>query len=325
MDLNIFIINDIIKKISKGAYIIMKRLSLLLCLLTAFGLIIQGCSENSPASSGSTAAAAAAETAANAKIDENKTYDYEVKEIWCKNGGNKIYGQAYIPKAGGKLPLIITSHGLGANYESGASYAKKYAPRGFAVYTFDFCGGSNKNHENKSGGSNLEMSVMTEVSDLEAVMETAKTWDFVDTKRIFLQGGSQGGLVSAITGIKHEDEIRGLILLYPAFGMYDFVHGFYDYDNVPDEIEISSMTVGKNFVTDLWDYDAREYLPDFKKPVIIIQGSDDNIVLPSSSVAANELLPNSEYHEIKGAGHGFSGEKHTEAAELAIDFVFKHI
>lgn len=302
----------------------MKRL-FILCLLMVLGTVFQGCSDKKPASPENISSASGATGASSPVTDQNKTYDYEVKEIWCKNGGNKIYGQAFIPKTGGKLPLIITSHGLGANYESGASYAKKYAPRGFAVYTFDFCGGSNKNNPNKSDGSNLEMSVMTEVSDLEAVLKTAKTWDFVDTGKIFLQGGSQGGLVSAITGIKHEDEISGLILLYPAFGMYDFVHGFYDYDNVPEEIEISSMTVGKNFVTDLWDYDAREYLPDFEKPVIIIQGGDDDIVLPSSSISANELLPNSEYHEIKGAGHGFSGEKHTEAANLAIDFIFKHI
>ena len=38
-----------------------------------------------------------------------------------------------------------------------------------------------------------EMSVMTEVSDLEVVMDAASGWDFVDEDRIVLLGTSQGG------------------------------------------------------------------------------------------------------------------------------------
>lgn len=302
-----------------------KTISIILTFIILL-LTVSGCgAKESSSESGTAAAADVRDKSKPAVIDENKTYDYEVKELWCENNGNKIYGQAYIPKIDGKVPLVITSHGLGANHESGASYAKNYAPRGFAVYTFDFCGGSNKNHENKSDGSPLEMSVMTEVSDLEAILKSAKTWDFVDSKHIFLQGGSQGGLVSAITGVKHENEISGLILLYPAFGMYDFVTGYFAPENIPDEYDISSMTVGRKFFTDFQDYDVREYLPEFDKPVTIIQGGADGIVLPSSSYAAHESLPDSEYHEIEGAGHGFSGEYHKQASDTAIKFLFKNI
>lgn len=249
---------------------------------------------------------------------------YTVRELWVENNGQKIFGEAYVPASGGKFPLIITSHGLGANHGSGASYARKYAPNGYAVYTFDFRGGSNKNNPNRSDGKTTEMSVMTEASDLEAVLAAAKTWDFVDTGRIFLQGGSQGGLVTAIAGVRHVDEVAGLILLYPAFGMYDFVH-MYDYDEFPDEMEVGSMTVGKNFGQDLWKYDVREDLHTFTKPVIIIQGSADEIVLPSVTEAARDLYPDAEYCVIKGAGHGFSGEYHDEATRYALDFLKKHI
>ena len=119
------------------------------------------------------------ETPAPANVDPNATYDYEVREIWCENNGQKIYGEAYVPITDGKSPLVIHSHGLGANHESGASYGKKYAPRGIAVYTFDFRGGSNKNNENRSDGKTTDMSVLTEASDVTAVLNTAKTWDFV--------------------------------------------------------------------------------------------------------------------------------------------------
>ena len=291
--------------------------------VTAFSLTSCGSSRNSvqPTTAAQTAEPS---TASAAVVDKNKTYDYEVREIWCENDGKKIYGQAFVPENEGRAPLIITSHGLGANYESGASYAKKYAPKGFAVYTFDFRGGSNPNHENKSDGSPLDMSVMTEVSDVDAVLAKAKTWDFVDTDRIFLQGGSQGGLVTAISGMRHHDEVAGLILLYPAFGMVDFAKYMYSED-MPDETDISGITVGKKFFEDIKDYDVREEISDFRKPVLILQGSEDSIVLPSVTKAADELYPDSEYHIIDGAGHGFSGEYHDEATKYALDFLYRHI
>lgn len=291
----------------------MKKTTALLC-AAALLSTAAGCSQGE----------SKADRTSAAVIETDKSYDYEVKELWCENNGKRIYGEAYIPKTDGKLPTVITSHGLGTNHESGASYAKKYAPKGIAVYTFDFCGGSNPNNPNKSDGSPKEMSVMTEVSDLDAVLNTAKTWDFVDTNRIFLQGGSQGGLVSAIEGVKRKDDIAGMILLYPAFGMYDFVT-MYDPDEIGDEFSVASMTVGKNFVTDLAAYDVRSDLPSFDKPVIIIQGSDDDIVLPESSVAAAELMPDATYYLINGADHGFSGKYHDEATQQALEFLNKHI
>ena len=264
-------------------------------------------------------------TVAPANVDPNATYDYEVREIWTENNGNRIYiyGEAYIPITDGKSPLILFSHGLGSNHESGESYAKKVAPRGFAVYTWDFPGGSSVNNENRSDGNNLEMSVMTEASDLDAIIKTAKTWDFVDTDRIFLAGGSQGGLVTAIGGVRHEDEGAGLILLYPAFGMAALADRYSD--DMPDEVQISSMTVGKPFFRDMIGYDVRDEIPNFDKPVLIIQGSEDNLVLPSVSREAADLYPDCEYRIIEGAGHGFSGEEHDIATEYALDFLFRHI
>ncbi len=168
------------------------------------------------------------------------------------------------------------------------------------------------------------MSVMTEVSDIDVILAAAKTWDFVDTDRIFLQGGSQGGLVTAISGMRHQDEVAGLILLYPAFGMVDFAKYLYSED-MQEETDISGITVGKKFFEDIKDYDVREEISDFTKPVLILQGSEDNIVLPSVTKEASELYPDSEYHIIDGAGHGFSGEYHDEATEYALDFLYRHI
>lgn len=110
--------------------------------------------------------------------------DYPVQErdIWCKNQGQRIYGKLYMPQTGKqKVPLVIFSHELAASHKTGTGYAKALAARGAAVYVFDYRGGG---PESRSDGKTTDMSVMTEVSDLETVLSTARSWDFVDNTSI---------------------------------------------------------------------------------------------------------------------------------------------
>ena len=167
-----------------------------------------------------------------------QTGSYTTQEIKCPNGAYQIYGIAYIPNDGKeKHPLIIFSHELGNSHTSGVGYAERLSQIGYAVYVFDFYGGTVGG--NQTGGNNTEMSVMTEVSDLEAVLKTAKTWDFVDTDNIILMGGSQGGAVTALTGVRYQDEIEGMILLYPALSLFSDIHErFSDLDSVPEQYDM---------------------------------------------------------------------------------------
>ena len=170
-------------------------------------------------------------TEVKALADLPKT-TYTQREIWLENEGQRIYGIAYIPDVEGKMPLAILSHGLGGSYSSCLAEAEQYASHGIAAYAFDFRGGGGS----RSDGSTTQMSVMTEVSDLEVVLAAAKTWDFVDADRIVLNGFSQGGIVSAITAARHVDEVAGLVLCYPALLVHDAVHEQFDsLDDVPDE------------------------------------------------------------------------------------------
>lgn len=56
--------------------------------------------------------------------------NYRTEEIWCQNGTDSIYGVAYIPETEGKKPLVIFSHELGSNHESGIRYAERLAQNG---------------------------------------------------------------------------------------------------------------------------------------------------------------------------------------------------
>ena len=249
------------------------------------------------------------------KGTENVTIqsEYHTEEINCTNGGEDIYGVAYIPDTdAAKYPLIIFSHELGNTHTSGTDYAEALAAQGIAVYTFDFRNGSSAS---RSGNDMSKMSVMTEVSDLEAVIDAAKTWEFVDADKIVLMGGSQGGFVTAAAAAKHTKEIAGAVLLYPAFVIVDDVHNmFSSVNDIPDTYSYRGwFTAGRLYAADVWDYDVYNEIKAYDKPILILHGDRDYMVDKSYSEKAAESYADAEYHVISGAGHGFYGSTFGEA------------
>lgn len=250
------------------------------------------------------------------KTLETGTNDsYRTEEIWCENHGNRIYGIAYIPNTSEECkPLVIFSHELGNSHTAGIPYAERLAEAGYAVYTFDFCGGTAGG--NKSDGSSIGMSIMTEVSDLEAVLDTAAAWDFVDPDRIVLLGGSQGGAVTALAGSRNQEKITGMILMYPALSAAEDVHNqFETIDDVPEEYDMYGgwIRVGGNYARDIWDVDFYDELKGFEKDVLLLHGDRDTTVDISYSQRAGQVIPNCEYHMISGGGHEFFNDQFEEA------------
>ena len=111
--------------------------------------------------------------------------------MYAENEGQQIFGLLYQPvEAEGPRPAVIYAHGFGGSHRNGGQYAQALAAQGYLAYCFDFRGGS---ESSCSEGSNLEMSIFTEQSDLEAVIAMMKARPDVDSHNIFLLGASQGG------------------------------------------------------------------------------------------------------------------------------------
>ena len=248
---------------------------------------------------------------------------YKKKAIICRVGEQEIYGVAFIPQPRRRTPLAIFAHELGANHNSGVPYAEMLAESGVAAYTFDFRGGS---ATSRSDGSTDSMSVMTEAEDICAVLDAAKTWDFVDSDRIVLFGASQGGAASAIAAARRQDEICALMLLYPALVTYEAVHETYNsLDEVPEEFWVGDLIhVGRRFVSDSWDHDIFADMPGFKKPVLLLHGDEDEVIDISYSEQAAGAYPDCEFHVIHGAGHGFKDARFDEAAGYICNFLRSH-
>lgn len=256
---------------------------------------------------------------------EGRNNEYTVEELPAEVDGHSIYGRIYLPvEADEPMPAVIFSHGYGGSNSTGAPYAQELAQKGIIAYCYDFRGGSNGS---RSDGSPLEMSVFTEKADLEAVLAMIQSLDNVDTENIFLMGTSQGGMVSAMAGAAHPDEIRGMMLLYPAFCIPEDARARYaSADEVPDTLSFFSwLTVGRNYVTDVWDYDVYADVTTYDKDILILHGDRDGIVDVSYSARAAEQYPSAELEIISGAGHGFSGDNFDLAMGYLLDYLASHI
>lgn len=255
---------------------------------------------------------------------------------WCKNGDLNIYGKFYYPENFDETqtyPTIIMSHGLSSRAEmvERAQWPSAALKEGFVVYTFDFCGGSvNSNSDSEY----LKMSVMTEASDLNAVMDFVESQPFVDKDHLFLLGQSQGGMVSGLVAAERADEVAAMVLIYPAFCIVDDLHEFIpDISEVTgDTVETAMGTLGSCYALDIYDLDVMGTLNGYTKDVLIIHGENDKTVpLSYSEKALAEAYneSNSELLVIEGekSVHGFemiSDECRDQALAAGVEFLNAH-
>lgn len=253
-----------------------------------------------------------------------QTYQVESTVVEIPANGHTLYGELLLPSdVSTPMPTVICCHGFGG---SGQQFTKgvgmSLAKSGLAVYCFDFYGG---NENSKSGGSMTEMSVFTEQEDLNAVIDAVLALESTDAENLFLLGESQGGFVSAITAAERQEDIRAMILFYPAFCIADDSKARYaSLEQTPDTYEIMGKTVGRVYAEGLYDYDIDAHIAPYTAPVLILHGDKDKTVDLSYSEHAQGVYQNAELVVMSGQGHGFTGKQKTEATKLTYRFVLEN-
>lgn len=248
--------------------------------------------------------------------------DFEMKEIHVQSAGNDIYGEAYVPKASGKHPTVILSHGYGGSHTAFYPLIPDLVAAGYVCYCYDFAGGG---RGSKSSGSSLDMSIFTERQNLLDVLDAVRGWDCVDPDRVFLLGESQGGCVSAITAPKVQDKIRAILLIYPALCIPDDGRALYKTAaDIPEKVNFMGLEIGKAYYEPVIDpaFDIYAEIAPFKKDVLIVHGTNDQLVKPEYSAKATNVYAKSELHLIFGAGHGFhQQEERALYHQYVLDFL----
>jgi pimeloyl-ACP methyl ester carboxylesterase len=266
---------------------------------------------------------------------------FEKRELWCERtrstgGRTRLFGELYLPlerEATGvpaassvpsapspaPLPTVVLAHPFAADHTFMRPYAELLAERGFAAYAFDFFGGG---LATRSDGKLTDMSVETEVADLEAVIELMRAQPFCDADRLFLMGASQGGFVASVTANRHPELVRALVLLYPAYVLHDdALDLFPEGTEVPETYEMMGITVGARYGRDARALDPFDEMGRFGGNVLIMHGDADGIVSLGYSERAVRTFAHAELEVMPGAGHGFRGDAFVRSAQLAKRFL----
>lgn len=245
------------------------------------------------------------------------------QELYIENAGKKIYVCARYPAAQHPSPAVIFSHGFNGSAGDFASEADFLAANGIVSYCLDFCGGSIRS---RSSLKTTEMTVFTEQDDLLAVIRHAKTDSRTDGKNIFLFGGSQGGLVSALAAERLQNEIRGLILLYPAMCIPDdWRKIFPKTEDIPETYTLWGMPLGRNYFMSLRSFCIFENIGAYPGQVLILHGEADSVVPLCYGKKTAAAYKHARFTSFPGEGHGFSSNTERKVCAELLNFIRQNL
>ena len=235
--------------------------------------------------------------------------------------GSQVHSLVYVPRdaAAGRVraPLVVCCHGLGESGLRVAGIAQRFATAGAVAVVPSFRGGGAP-----TAGSMTGMSVLTELADLEAVLDAAGAWPFVDAGRTALFGRSQGGLVAALAAARRPPRMSALVLWSPALRLGENRRAaFHTPAAVPEEFDWAGTRLGRAYAVDGWNLEVGAELATYRRPVLIVHGDQDRAVPIEVSRAAVSDTPDAELVTIPGAAHGFGDANWEEAMCRTIGFL----
>ena len=228
------------------------------------------------------------------------------------------------------IPVIIC-HGFTSDQSKTKPYALRLAEEGYASFTFDFIGGGFKT---VSDGEMTDMTVLTEVEDLKAVIGAVSGRPALDMDRLVLMGCSQGGFVSGLTAAALPEKTDRLIMMYPALCIPDDARRGsmqilrFDPDNIPEFLEAGNLKLSGEYAKCMLDVDAVNEVTKYDGKVLIVHGDADAVVpyhYAEDAFAAYCKRRGGEKDvklvRIPGAPHGFTGDDFEKACEAVLSFL----
>ena len=284
-------------------------------------MLLAACGTTTTNTNATNTTAQTPQTTQQAHVEVKTEGTYTVKEYDFESNGKNLYARAFVPDVEGRVPLVIFSHGLGANARHEEEVQKTLAKAGIAVFSLEFAGGSSSSAP-MSEGLTTEMSVLTEMQNLKDAIRIASGMEYADPQKIYLMGSSQGGLVTALTA-EEVTNIAGLFLFYPAFSLPDDIRSsFPKLDEVPETFNLLGTKIGKKYITDIYDMDPYANLDKLAMPVHIYHGKDDNIVPITASKKALKTLPNARLTTLEDTGHALTPQQQAQIGVEIADEIY---
>lgn len=307
----------------------MKKMKIAACVMlaAAISLCSSACADNGGTAEDEDETKNTDETGISEETENTEMENLEFRDgittIAVEHHGRTVNGDVYIPKEE-SFPIVIFSHGYNGYKEDFLQSAEYLMDNGIGAICFTFCGSGGRD---PSGFGTTNMTLFTEEEDLSAVMDYAMRIKGFNGS-LYLAGGSQGGMVSAMAAEERGSDIKGMVLLFPAFCIPDNwnnmnypVDRYPTPESIPESFEFWGVELGRDFVVTLRDLDIYENMADFQKPVLILHGTADNIVPLSYSQRAIKTYPNAELVTYTGEGHGFTPSIMRDVEKKLLAFV----
>ena len=231
-----------------------------------------------------------------------------------KNEGMQIVGMLHKPNSNKKPPSVVFYHGCtGSKVEANwlfVKLARALAETGTMVLRFDF------RHSGDSEGNFEKMTLSGEISDGFKSVEYLISECDADHERIGILGLSMGGVVGAVVAGSLGEKIKSCVLMNPVGRPLEDVSAIAFSRNVnvaAFPVEWDSFLFGRDFFDDIKKIEPLEVIKKAVCPVLVVNGSNDQSVLPVRSKEYIEAVNNNggtaELFIIEGADHVFSSVK----------------
>ena len=220
------------------------------------------------------------------------------------------------PEGADACPLVILLHGFTSAMDRPHNLLAAAAMReaGFATLRFDLYG------HGTSGGEFRKHTLWKWISNTMAVIDHCRELGYTE---VYLSGHSQGGLVAALVAGMEVDRIRGLILRAPAFMIPrcaregSLLGQRIDPDHIPDSFPvIKGLTLDGNYVRVAQTIRVEDAADQFRNPVLILHGDEDDTVPLADSKRMAQLYRNCELAVIAGETHHF--DRHPDRMQETI-------
>lgn len=244
--------------------------------------------------------------------------------VQFENEGQMLYGMIHLPDAEARHPCAVFLHDYTGNRVEDhclfVKAARDLCEHGIACLRFDFRGSG------ESQGNFAEITADGEIADARKGIEFLGSVGQIDTGRLGLVGFGLGGLVA--TSVAAGGGVKSLALWAPA-ALADFLverggRVIKDpYAWLPEKlkaairksgrVDVGGFMRGKPYFESLKHVDPLRDIAKFCGPVLIVQGSEDEVTLPINSeylydnVQGRRLLV-----VVDGADHSFSSAQWEE-------------
>lgn len=226
------------------------------------------------------------------------------EELFINCDGLKVHAKIEFPEIQkDKMPVLVLIPGFTGHIEEdhilGVSDAAKAA--GYVCLRAELYG------HGKSDGEFYDHTLYLWMQEAIRVINYAASLPYAE--KIVLSGHSQGGLLSVLAGGVMEDRLSSLLLLSPAMNIpadatkgsilgVDFNNG-----NIPEYIQSDSWKLSSNYIRVARMLPIDSAIANFKKPVLIVHGTDDEAVPYKYGKELSEKYSNVEFVTIEGDDH----------------------